>query len=156
MIRVRFRVPLVLQHRARAQKSTVPIIRRSYRGSRVRCGLACSEYLFYLRAGMGNEPELLAGRALNELRELKLEPRAATLAAHLIDVLRGDRTPLLLVDLDPADGRGFRWRDFQLYASDEQRSVGGLGCGFLHDQIPHSRMSAFQRIVAERQPPASG
>src|SRR4029077_8132978 len=105
---------------------------------------------------MGNEPELIAGRALNELRQLKLEPRAATLAAHLIDVLRGDRTPLLLVDLDPADGRGFRWRDFQLYAADEQRSVGGLGSGLLHDQIPQSRLSAFQKTVAERQPPASG
>src|SRR4029077_8309458 len=104
---------------------------------------------------MGNEPELMAGRAFNELRQLKLEPRAATLAAHLIDVLRGDRTPLLLVDLDPADGRGFWWRNFQLYAADEQRSVGGLGSGFLHDQIPHGRLSTFQAIVAERQPPAS-
>jgi hypothetical protein len=82
---------------------------------------------------MGDEAELLAGRALDELRQLKLEPRAATLAAHLVHVLRGDRTPLLFVDFYPADGCSFWWRDFQLYSSNEQWNVGRVGGAFLHN-----------------------
>jgi hypothetical protein len=79
----------------------------------------------------------MAGRALNELGEVKLEPRAATLAAHLVYVLRGDRTPLLFVDFDPAVGCGFRWCDSQVYSSAEPRKVSRVGGPFLHDQIPH-------------------
>jgi len=94
---------------------------------------------------MGNEAELMAGRAVNELRELKLEPRAATLAAHFVNVLRGDRIPLLLVDFYSTDGCGFSWCNFPLYSSDEQRNVGGLGKAFLHDQIPDSRLKRIRR-----------
>jgi hypothetical protein len=85
---------------------------------------------------MGNEAEPMAGGALNELRQLKLEPRAAALATHLVDVLRGDRTPFLFMDFYPADGCGFWGCDFQLYSSDDQRNVSGLGGAFLHYQIP--------------------
>ena len=99
-------------------------------------GLARSGDLSGFRPGMGNEAELLAGRALNELQELELEPRAATLTAHLVDVLRRNRTPFLFVDFDPADGCGFSGCGFQLYSSHEQRNVGGLGGAFLHNQLP--------------------
>jgi hypothetical protein len=82
----------------------------------------------------------MAGWALYELRKFKLKPGAATLAAQLANVLRGDRTPLLFVDFYPADGLGFRWCNFQLYSSDERRNVGGLDSAFLHDQIPLGRL----------------
>jgi hypothetical protein len=97
----------------------------------------------------------MAGGTLNELRQLKFEPRAATLAAHLVDVLRGDCTPLLFVDFYPADGCGFWGCDFQLHASDEQRKAGGVGGAFLHNQIPHGPLQGLDARVAPWQPPTS-
>ena len=82
----------------------------------------------------------MAGWAPNKLREFKLKPGAATLAAQLANVLRGDGTPRLFVDFYPADGFGFCWCNFQFYSSDEQRNVGGLDSAFLHDQIPLGRL----------------
>ena len=42
----------------------------------------------------------MALRTLDEARQLELEPRPATLAAHPIHALRGDVAQLLFVDLD--------------------------------------------------------
>lgn len=78
----------------------------------------------------------MAGGAVNEPREFELEPGAATFAAHFVDVLRGDRAPLLFVDFYSAGGCGFRCCDFQVCPSNEQRNVGRLGRAFLQDQIP--------------------
>jgi hypothetical protein len=78
----------------------------------------------------------MAGRALHELQEFKLKPCAATLAAHLVYLLYGDRSPLLFVDFYPAVGCGLWWRDVHVHSSTElpDARIGGL---LFHDQIPH-------------------
>ena len=103
----------------------------------------------------GNEAELVAARALNELPEFKLEPGAATLAAHLVQLLHRDRTPLLFVDFYAAFGCTLRWHDAHIYSSAELREVARIAGPFLHGQIPHCA-GYFPRDADERQPPAQG
>ncbi len=78
----------------------------------------------------------MTGRTLNELQEFKLEPRAAALAAHLVNVLRGDRAQFLFVDFYPAVRCGLRWRNAGAYLSAGMAEVARVGGPLAHDQSP--------------------
>jgi hypothetical protein len=95
-----------------------------------------------------NQPELVAARARDELRELKLEPGAATFAPHLVQVLRSDRTPLLFMDFYAAFGCTMRWHDVQIYSSAELRRVARMGGAFLHGRFAPSNAIVTEMAAA--------
>jgi len=77
----------------------------------------------------------MTGRTLNELQEFKLEPRAAALAAHLVNVLRGDRAQFLFVDFYPAVRCGLRWCNARALSAG-MAEVARVGGPLAHDQSP--------------------
>ena len=79
----------------------------------------------------------MAGRTLNKLRKFKLEPKAATLALHLIYGPHGDRSQSLFAHFNPATSCGLRSSNRRLYSSAELR--------FLHE--PNSTSSWVTRHI---------
>jgi len=94
-----------------------------------------------------DEADFMAGRARDELRGFKLEPGAATLAAHLVHVLHRDPPPLLFVHLYPAVHRGWRCRSFKVSPPAELREVTKIGGPFLHDRIRAFQGKARNTLV---------
>jgi hypothetical protein len=74
----------------------------------------------------------MTGGTLNELGEFNLEPGATTVAAHLVDVLRGDPSQFLFVNFYPAVRYGLRCRNAGAYLTAGMAEVASVPLA--HDQ----------------------
>jgi len=87
---------------------------------------------------LGDQTELVAARALNQFRQLYLEPRAATLAAQLIQPLRGDGSPLFFADFYSGVSNGRGRSNARVCASADLALIARVSAALCHNPAPHS------------------